>query len=286
MSSINAKSMFIFLSVFICPMLILADDTAPGRPQLSCAQMEEFLLHAKIGRQTNTSKGVTNPKRATLEDGGITHDAAIQTIHESKTKFEGTRGTEMNFKDFYEFNIAGYELAKLLELNMVPPYVPRKVGGQPASFSWWVNDAMMEIDRTKNKIEPPDVDAWNKQMYAVRVFHELVYDTDPNLTNLLITKDWQIWMIDSSRAFRMYKKIGSPANLVQIDRKLLAKLRELDKDTLQQKLGKWLNKMEIEGLDARRQLIVQHFDNLVKQKGEAAVLYDFPRTSQACGVGL
>ncbi|MBI3666135.1 MAG: hypothetical protein HY236_07900, partial [Acidobacteria bacterium] len=117
--------------------------------------MEEFLRSAKIGPLRNVPKGVTNPKRATLTDGKITHDAGIQTINETKAQFTGSRGTEMNFKDTYKFNIAAYELAKMLELNMLPPYVERKVGGEAASLTWYVDDAMLEVDRYKNKIQPP-----------------------------------------------------------------------------------------------------------------------------------
>ena len=34
--------------------------------------------------------------------------------------------------------------------------------------------------------EPPDPDAWNAQMYTFRVFDQLVYNTDSNLTNALV----------------------------------------------------------------------------------------------------
>ena len=45
---------------------------------------------------------------------------------------------------------------------------------------------MDEVERVKKQIRPPNLDAWNKQMYTVRVFDELIYDTDANLTNVLI----------------------------------------------------------------------------------------------------
>ena len=32
-------------------------------------------------------------------------------------------------------------------------------------------------------------------MYRVRVFDQLVYDNDPNLTNVLIGENWKIWRI-------------------------------------------------------------------------------------------
>jgi hypothetical protein len=253
---------------------------------LTCAQMEEFLRLGKIGQQKSIPKGITLPTRASLEYNGVQHDAAVQTINIAKPSFQTSKGTELNFKDYWGYNVAGYELAKMLELNMLPVYVERKVGGQPASLSWWVNDSMMEIDRKNRQLEPPDLDSWNKQMYAVRVWHQLIFDTDPNLTNILIAKDWQIWIIDCTRAFRINKTLRDPKDLVQCDRKLLAKLRTLDKDVLKEKLSRWLTKTEIEALAARAGKIVEFFDKETAAKGEGAVLYDFPRTSQACGTGL
>jgi hypothetical protein len=169
---------------------------------------------------------------------------------------------------------------------MVPPYVERRVGGNDASVSWWVSDAMMEKDRFQKKIQPPQPIKWTEQLSAARIFHELIADTDFNMTNLLIAKDWRIWMIDFSRAFRMTKTINNPKQLTRADRTLLTSMRELTPDGVQQALGRWLNKSEIEGLMARRDLIVQFFEKEVAAKGEGAVLYDLPRSSETCGAGL
>jgi len=167
--------------LWIWPMAAPAQNQpASDKPKFTCAEMEQFLRDAKIGRQRDIPKGVTLPKRATLtsDDGRTVHDASIQTIHESKTSFTSSRGTELNFKDWWEFNVAAYELAKLLDLNMVPPYAERKVGGKSASLSWWIDDAMMEVDRIHKKLDSPDLDTWNKEMYTLRVFNHLIYNTD------------------------------------------------------------------------------------------------------------
>jgi hypothetical protein len=254
----------------------------------SCADMENFLTTAHTAGSLRTvSAGVTGTRRMTLDDGNMRHDGHLQTIDEKKTSFEGMNGTtELNFKDSYKYNIASYELAKMLGLNMVPPYIERSIGGSRGSLSWWIDNAMMESERYKKNISIPDTEGWNQQMYAVRVFHELVYDMDPNLTNLLITKDWQLWIIDATRAFRLNESIRQPKNLVQCDRRLLARLRQIDQKMLREKLSRWLTNSEIKALDARRAKIVRFFDDQVKAKGEAAVLYDFARTEQPCGTGL
>ena len=253
-----------------------AQDAAAPAAALSCTEMETYLKTAKVISQKTTSVGVTAPSRAMLDNGTLRHEASIQTVDIKKPTFQGNRGTELNFRDAWQFNVAGYELAKMLKLNMVPPYVERRVDGKDASVSWWVNDAMMEKDRFQKKIQPPQPMKWSEQLYAARIFHELIADTDFNMTNVLIAKDWRIWMIDFSRAFRMTKTINDPKQLTRADRTLLKSMRELTLDGVQQALGRWLTKNEIEGLMARRDLIVQFFDKEVAAKVEGAVLYRSP----------
>ena len=89
---------------------------------------------AKIGRPRDIPVGVTTPQRATLDGGSLRHDAAIQTADVHQPTYTTMRGTELNFRDTWKFNVAGYELAKMLQLNMVPPYVERRYsGGRPRS---------------------------------------------------------------------------------------------------------------------------------------------------------
>jgi hypothetical protein len=250
--------------------LLLAQNNPSTEPKLTEEQEKEFLLHAKVTKSRQTSKGITNPWRLTLTDGTLTH-AVFQPIDERKPLFQGAAGhSELNFRDSYHFNIAGYELAKLLGLDdMIPVYVERKWNGSSGSIGWWVPRVKMdEGEHLKRHENAPDVDAWNKQMYKVRVMTQLFYDTDPNLTNVLITDDWKIWRIDFTRAFRLYKSLEDPKDLVMCDRNLLEKLRRLIDKTADH-----LTKGEVKAMMARRDKIVQHFEKLIAQKGEAAVLY-------------
>ena len=263
-----------------------AQSPAPAPAALGCSDMETFLKTAKIGRQRSIPVGVTVPSRATLDNGTLQHDASIQTIDETKTTYTTARGTEFNFRDSWQFNVAGYELAKMLELNMVPPYVERTVSGKRASVSWWVGDTMMERDRVKAKTTPPDTDMWNAQVLAGRAFHELIADTDVNMTNLLITKDWRVWLIDFSRAFRTTRTLQEPERLTAVDRKLLASMKQLTKEGVRQKIQRWVSKDQVDAVLARRDLIVRIFEERIAANGEAKVVYDVPRTTEACGAGL
>jgi hypothetical protein len=243
----------------------------------SRSEMEDFLHKAKITAHKPLGTGVTNTDRATLSDGTFVHDAHVQSIDEHKESFGTTRGVELNFKDSYKFNIVAYRLDKILNLNMIPVSVERKVGGKTSAITWWVDDVMMdEMKRTNKKIDPPDRDNWNKQMYVVRVFDQLIYNTDRNLGNLLIDKSWRLWMIDHTRAFRLMDKLQNEKNLVMCDRTLLANLRKLDAERLEPQLRPFLNKSEIKAVLQRRDLIVKFFEKAIATKGEGAVLYDLP----------
>jgi hypothetical protein len=248
----------------------VGDDTA-----LTKDQIKEFLKTAKIVNAKGTDKGITHPLRLTLSDGKVTHDASFQAVDEHKSMLQMASGrTEMNFVDSYKYNVAAYILAEMLGIDdMMPVYVERKYKGDPGSLSWWLPVKMDEEERAKSKVMAPDLDAWNNQMYRIRVFDQLVYDTDPNLTNVLISADWKIWRVDFTRAFRTSKDLRNPGDLVRCDRQLLEKLKTLDGKQLSDNTKHYLNGDEVKGVMARRDKIVERFQQLVSEKGEGAVLY-------------
>jgi len=239
-------------------------------------QMKDFLLNARVVKAKDAAKGITNTYRLTLSDGTITHDGSFQSVDETQFKHVFANGTsEVNFRDSYKFNIAAFELAKLLGLgDMMPVTVERRWDSKIGSLTWWLPAKLDEETRWRRKITPPDPDAWNRQMHKMRVFSQLVYDTDRNLGNVLISEDWHLWMIDFTRAFRAYTSLENRKNLEKCDRKLLDILRRLDAAEVEQKLSHWLSKYEIKGIMERRNKIVRVFDELIAKKGENEVLYD------------
>ncbi len=263
-----------FLLAFVlifCSAVFLAQE----EPQLTAEQQREFLLNAEVIRGRQLNEGVTRSYRLTLSDGKIEHDAHFQSISERRSSKQLSRGTEMNFVDSYLYNIAAYELAKLIGLDdMLPVTVERMWKGYTGAFAWWLPHQMNEGERKERKIKPPDITAWNKAMYKVRVFAELIYDTDrSNPGNILIGYNWELYMVDFSRAFRLYHDLREPENLVLCSRELLEKLRTLDAEVLKAKIGKYLNELELEGIMKRRDKIVEFFEKRIAEKGEYAVLY-------------
>jgi hypothetical protein len=253
-----------------CARLVTASD----EPTLTKEQIKQFLLTAKVVKSEQAKKGITQTLRLTLNDGTVTHDASFQKVDEHKPRMELASGTELNFVDSYKYNIAAYQLAELLGIDdMLPVYVERKWKGDPGSLSWWLPVKMDEVERHKQNLTAPDADAWNNQMYKVRVLDQLVYDNDPNLTNVLIGEDWKIWRIDFTRAFRLSKDLRNPKDLVRCDRQLFEKLKALDANELAEKTKRYLTKDEVKAVMARRDKIVAQFQNLISEKGEKEVLY-------------
>jgi hypothetical protein len=247
---------------------------SPPPSVTSRADDEAFLSNAEI---------VTEPPvdgrpswRVSLGTGTRKHDASIETA-------DGSDPTGRN----YRFNIAAYELDKLLALNLVPPSVERTVSGRPGSVTWWVDDvAMNEVDRRRRKIVPPDLERWSSQIQAVRVFDELISntyrDTSPPLylnsvwDNLLITNDWTVWLVDHTGAFRTRRELQDQDSLTRCPRSVLSRLRQLTREQLQRTLGTYLSSQQLDALEVRRVLLVKYFDDRIARSGEAQVLYELP----------
>ena len=257
-----------------CTPLVYGQTAAPGAVAVTPAEMEAFLLTAPIVRMRPAGDGVTNSRRATLSDGRLTHDAHVQVVDESKAIFDTPRLTEVNFKDTYRYNIAGYRLARLLELDNVPMSVERRIDGKSAAVTWWVDDVMMdEGDRQKKKATDPDARRGSVYVYRHRIFDELIQNRDRNLGNLIYTKDWKMWMIDHTRAFRLGRELLKPDQLTRIEPALFANLKTLTVANVTAAVGTSLTKGEIEAVVARRDVIVRVFEQRIAKGGEAAVLY-------------
>jgi hypothetical protein len=258
----------VWLGAAICATLQLATQQGSAQTQPTCDEIEAFMRKATLT--------VIKAPSALMDDGRTQHRVFVHTKDESRAQFPD--------RDTWKANVAAYELARMLQVNIMPPYVETTVNGMPGSVSWGLDNVMMDdVQRTQQKLQAPDPEAWERQRHVVQVFDEMVYDGRAP-SDLLITKDWRLWIIGPSQAFRLIKTLQNPATLVRCDRKLLARMRALDRDALKARLGKWLLEDEIDALDVRARAIVQIFDRQIAARGEAAVLFDLDRSGPACAL--
>ncbi len=242
---------------------------------LTPEQMGEFLRTAEIVNSERTRKGLTQPWRLTLSDGRMTHDASFQSVNmrRNNVSFRGG-GAELNFVDSFAYNIAAYRLARLVGLgDMIPVTVERRWKGERGAVSWWIDAQFDDGERTDLGVDPPDSRSWNQQVRRLFVFSALVQDSDRNPGNTLITDAWKVWMIDFTRAFRLAPELHNLDGLVRCDRDLLAKLRALTQEQVEEVAADYLTALEIGAVMIRRDRLVAHFEQLIAERGEDRVLY-------------
>ena len=240
----------------------------------SDAQKEKFMLSAKIMSAAEIGHGVTHPVKVELSLGGVNHAASIQRVDKALPDFFASDGTRVPMRDSWRFNIAAYKLDRLLGMRMVAVTVQRVYLGKPAGFSWWVDNVMFEeADRVKKDVAPPDAASFDRQRSVSRVFDELIINIDRNLSNLLITKDWKLALIDHSRSFNPYPGIRNKENLTVCSRSLFGAMKALTATSVARAAETYLTGPERDALLGRRDRIVEFFQDRIREKGEANVLF-------------
>jgi len=250
------------------------DPAGKPLPFESEDQLLDFLRTAAVTRdRVIESGGTTLPRKLLLEKNGVRADAIFREVDEDSTvaNFSGAR-SELYFRDSYIFEPAAYQLSRLLGLDNVPPATLRALD-KKGSIQIWVENAMTETKRIKENIKPPDEERWKKQVQIMNVFDELVYNTDRNRGNVLITPDWKLWMIDHTRAFRRFGELLHTDVLTQCERGLYERLKTMDEASARTRLKDYLTTYELDNLFKRRKLIVARFDKLIAERGEDQVLF-------------
>lgn len=237
---------------------------------------EEFLLNAGIVKEEQiTSEAVTSPWKLTLEQAGTTRNAL----------WKNPEGRMKGYIEGWKYEIAAYQIDKFLGLNMVPPTVEKRLHGNAGSCQLWVEAKMTMKDKVEKKIAVPPryVFNYNRAMNLQRAFDNLIGNEDRHQKNYLITDDWRIILIDHSRTFRTGKKWTTELPygeknkegliLKSMPKDLLEKMKALNTEVIKGIVGANLTDDEIQAVLARRDLIVQYIDRLVRQNGEENVLY-------------
>jgi hypothetical protein len=216
------------------------------------AEIEAFLKTATVQKVTELPIGVTRPRRAFLEPGGMVASFAWKPLRPSM---------QSGYFESYKSEIAAYELDKLLGLNMVPVVVERRVNGDTGAAVLW-----LEGVRSWETVLPlPKPAAWNQELARMKMFDNLISNSDRNKGNLLVDQEWHLFLIDHSRAFVPELKL--PQALQTIDRRLWERMLALDRAMLDTHLGPWLGPRQIQALLRRRDLMKATIDALVEKNG-------------------
>jgi hypothetical protein len=264
------------LMVLTTSPVLYASSPSYGLP-LEGGEAEVFLRTATVLHMKPIGVGITKPRKVTMTDGTRTIHAIWKTVDDfrNETKRGVNGGWALSFRDSYRYEVAAYELDKLLGLGLVPPTVERSIGDKTGSLQLWVENAFTELDRRERGLKAPDAGAWSDRIYDLRLLEQLIYNEDTqNIRNVLYDPGYRVYAIDHSRSFRVFGHLGDEVTLRRFSRCLLAKLRNLERRHIDQALGKWLDGREIDALLIRRDLILERAEKLAGSYGEAAVYYE------------
>lgn len=246
-------------------------------PFRSEAEIERFLADARIVSDERIPEGITKPRKLLLESGGVSAHAAFRYHHSQDMNVRLADGTRRSFFiDSYRNEVAAYRLSRLLGLHNVPPAVLRTVDRKDGSLQLWVEGARTEKSLQADGVSVPvEKVLWrNRQSWDMKVFDNLIDNIDRNAGNILWDTDWNLWLIDHTRAFARTRELVRPDEVGHCSRRLLAALEGLDEAALEAPLKGLLGRYEIRALLERRDLLVRRLHELVEERGEAAVLFD------------
>jgi hypothetical protein len=242
-------------------------------------QWEEFLRTADViaSEQQVGREAVTSPWTLTLKKGDIVHRAL----------WKNAQGRMSGYIEGWNYEIAAYLMDKFLDLGRVPPTVERRFHEDRGSCQFWIENSLTLKQKEEKKIKMPAlyVFGWNRSTYLQRAFDNLIANEDRHMNQILITQpDWRMILIDHSRSFRSSKKFTKeliytakhpegPKLMKELPRAFVEKLKTLTFDTIRAAVGEYLSDEEINAVLIRRDLILAEVDRLIKENGEANVLY-------------
>jgi hypothetical protein len=265
----------------------LLAGTRPGLAQFTPEELgqrpfwEELLKTASVLRSEGIGEGVTKPYAVYLKHGD----------GEQKACWKNPSGVQDGFLEGWQYEIAAYRLDKLIGLNMIPPAVEREFQGKEGALVYWVENKHSLLKVVEQGIRIPDeaVERTEKAKWLARAWDSLIANDDRTQQNVLYTEDWRMILFDHSRAFRsdgefterlMFGRNGIKVSqqgtaflFRRLPRWFLEKIKTLTFENVKAAVGTTLKDREITAILARKDILLKEIALMVREQGEAAVLY-------------
>ncbi len=269
----------LYLGFFFC-FIILSVTTAVAQltpTELSQREdIEKWLTEGEIVDSREIGEGVTKPYRLFLKAGEVELSGA----------WKNPRGMKNGFLEGWQYEIAAYEMDKLLGVDMVPPTVEKTFERKKGSLQFWITGTISDGERQEKRLGMPasHINHWENRNYLTRAFDSIIANDDRTQENIRYTKDWRTILIDHSRAFRstrehtknlVFGKNGLKEGLLfkRLPRKFVENVKALNFDQIKAAVGIYLTKREINAILSRKDIFLIEVDEMIKEQGEDSVLY-------------
>jgi hypothetical protein len=216
------------------------------------------------------STGITLPQVLQLERGGERRRAVFKSLEVDLASQTVTVGaeTQRGLRDSWKFEVAAYELDKLLGMELVPVTIARKVEDREGALIDWVEGVLPEFEAETGEFR---VAEWENEVAKVWLFDYLAYNIDRTPDNLLVAEGFKVHLIDHSRAFQRFLVPMRP--LSRFPKRAIDNLRRLEEEDLQRALGDYLTREEMRALLERRKRVLERVDELLGTIPESQIFF-------------
>ena len=239
-------------------------------PFQSDAEISDFLQTARVVSRSDIAVGINRAVKLLLEKDGTRAHAVFRVVDIEEKQFQLGPRFYVRFRDSYRNECAAHELARWLGLDSVPPAVLRVLEDRSGSVQIWVENTR---DEESPGFAPPNVRAWVKQVWDMNLFDNLILNVDRNAGNILVGQHYRLWLIDHTRAFQPVGDLLAPEKVVKINRRAWDRLLSMTREDMQSVVGEFLDGGQVASLMKRRELLIEHVEGLVAERGEGAVFY-------------
>jgi len=217
------------------------------------AKLEAYLRSAEIIHvEEGADLGTTDPWIVRLDDG--------QTKKRAMFKHAPRCRPPEVLVNCYKYELAAYELSKLMQIPIVPPTVERSVKDTPGALQIFLEGCTSLSDLEESAVL--DEIQFHRGMLDIYVFDNLTYwhtgMDDLNEDIFYHNDDGRICRVDFSQAFDPIPELlpDLEREVTQCSEAMYRALEKLDGSEVRKKLAGYLNEDEIGALLARRDILL------------------------------